>query len=166
MRCALVTGVQTCALPIYLLRAPFLGEPPSSTCHFAFLDAKSLQSQRRVHDIKLRQHSDTMWIGKMGVWNLIVLRSNHKSPFPFANLRRTSRIPKLLPQRMFPNAKHVVWIDANKYIEQTVAKYLKLTLQHGQYPLAFPLHVIANRSSVGESVVPISEEHTSELQSF
>jgi len=84
------------------------------------------------------------------VWTLIVLRPNHKSPFPFANPRRTSRIPKMLPHRLFPDAKYTIWIDGNKRHNGTMDDFLNKTLCQGAYAMGFPDHR-RRPSSSGES---------------
>ena len=30
---------------------------------------------------------------------------------PFSSLRRNSRVPKMLPHRLFPNASFALWVD-------------------------------------------------------
>ena len=46
---------------------------------------------------------------RLGVWRLLRVG---KQGLPFASSRRNSRIPKMLPHRLFPLTRFFVWIDA------------------------------------------------------
>ncbi|KAK7369028.1 hypothetical protein VNO80_11062 [Phaseolus coccineus] len=43
---------------------------------------------------------------KIGLWRIIVARN-----LPYADARRTGKIPKLLLHRMVPNARYSIWLD-------------------------------------------------------
>ncbi|XVE88056.1 hypothetical protein DITRI_Ditri19aG0037700 [Diplodiscus trichospermus] len=43
---------------------------------------------------------------KIGVWRIVVVRN-----LPYMDARRNGKIPKLLPHRLFPNARFSLWID-------------------------------------------------------
>ncbi|EOY28228.1 F3H9.11 protein isoform 1 [Theobroma cacao] len=43
---------------------------------------------------------------KIGVWRIVVVRN-----LPYTDGRRNGKIPKLLPHRLFPNARFSLWID-------------------------------------------------------
>ena len=48
---------------------------------------------------------------RVGVWRLIILDS---STLPFQNARRDSRVPKMLPHRLFPSASYCIWVDGKQ----------------------------------------------------
>ena len=45
---------------------------------------------------------------RVGVWQLLLLEGE----MPFRSARRNSRVPKLLPHRLFPEARHALWLDS------------------------------------------------------
>ncbi len=45
--------------------------------------------------------------GSLGPWNIVVVND----PLPYANPRRSSKIPKILPHLLFPEATFTVYID-------------------------------------------------------
>ena len=45
---------------------------------------------------------------RVGVWQLLLL----EGAMPFRSARRNSRVPKLLPHRLFPEARHALWLDS------------------------------------------------------
>ena len=64
-------------------------------CYFAFVDA-----------VARRGHAQSL--GGAESWTLLPLRGE----LPFGgNARRNSRIPKLLPHRLFPLAHFALWVD-------------------------------------------------------
>tara|TARA_B110001452_G_scaffold82759_2_gene67675 strand:+ start:2052 stop:3200 length:1149 start_codon:yes stop_codon:yes gene_type:complete len=74
------------------LRQPRAELGDSRGCLFAFVDG-ALAKRRSARD---------------GAWTLLPLQGE----LPFgANARRNSRVPKLLPHRLFPTAEFALWID-------------------------------------------------------
>eukprot|EP00271_Cylindrocystis_brebissonii_P022673 TRINITY_DN880_c0_g2_i1.p1 TRINITY_DN880_c0_g2~~TRINITY_DN880_c0_g2_i1.p1 ORF type:complete len:1859 (-),score=523.87 TRINITY_DN880_c0_g2_i1:721-6297(-) len=44
---------------------------------------------------------------KLGLWKVVLVKS-----MPYSDPRRTGKIPKLLPHRLFPNALYSMWVDS------------------------------------------------------
>ena len=43
-------------------------------------------------------------------------------PLPFANARRDSRVPKMLPHRFFPSASFSIWVDGKLQLSRSFEK--------------------------------------------
>ncbi|CAN0910718.1 Probable hexosyltransferase MUCI70 [Linum grandiflorum] len=69
-----------------------------TVCFFMFVDEETetyLQSSGQISDGK-----------KVGVWRIVRIHNS-----PYTDGRRTGKIPKLLPHRLFPNSRFSIWID-------------------------------------------------------
>ncbi|CAN1810696.1 Probable hexosyltransferase MUCI70 [Linum perenne] len=69
-----------------------------TVCFFMFVDEETetyLQTSGQISDSK-----------KVGVWRIVRIHNS-----PYTDGRRTGKIPKLLPHRLFPNARFSLWID-------------------------------------------------------
>lgn len=73
--------------------------PDSRECFFAFVDEESAAFLAATAP-KAVVRAGGVRAGRIGVWRLLIL-SIHRSPY--GSPRRTSRIPKLLPFRLFPH---------------------------------------------------------------
>ena len=73
-------------------------------CYFAFVDAASASFLVQTAPRSIRRGSSSTRIGS---WRLLVL----SPPAPYADPRRNSRVPKLLPSRLFPAANFSLWLD-------------------------------------------------------
>ena len=77
-------------------------------CYFAFVDDATRQQPARSRAQEGAAASPSL-LPRAGAWTLLLLRS---SELPFADARRDSRVPKMLPHRFFPAATYSVWVDA------------------------------------------------------
>ncbi|URE48185.1 hypothetical protein MUK42_14508 [Musa troglodytarum] len=87
----------------------FLRRPTSSkigtyskknVCFMMFLDEltlKKLSSEGHVPDD----------MGNIGLWRIIVVKN-----LPYADMRKTGKVPKFLSHRLFPSARYSIWIDS------------------------------------------------------
>ncbi|CAD5184827.1 unnamed protein product [Musa acuminata subsp. malaccensis] len=87
----------------------FLRRPTSSkigtyskknVCFMMFLDEltlKKLSSEGHVPDD----------MGNIGLWRIIVVKN-----LPYADMRKTGKVPKFLSHRLFPSARFSIWIDS------------------------------------------------------
>ncbi|CAN0853036.1 Probable hexosyltransferase MUCI70 [Linum grandiflorum] len=69
-----------------------------TVCFFMFVDEETetyLHNSGQLNDSR-----------KVGVWRIIRIHNP-----PYTDGRRTGKIPKLLPHRLFPNARYSIWID-------------------------------------------------------
>ncbi|CAL1372781.1 unnamed protein product [Linum trigynum] len=69
-----------------------------TVCFFMFVDDETeayLQNSGQLGDSR-----------KVGVWRIVLIHNP-----PYTDGRRTGKIPKLLPHRLFPNARFSIWID-------------------------------------------------------
>ncbi|RDX97256.1 hypothetical protein CR513_19992, partial [Mucuna pruriens] len=74
------------------------GYSRKTVCFFMFVDEeteKYLSSSGRLGISK-----------KIGIWRIIVARN-----LPYADARRSGKIPKLLLHRLVPNARYSIWLD-------------------------------------------------------
>ena len=76
-------------------------------CFFAIVDEESAVFLAATAPKSLVRSGDVS-NKRVGAWRLLRLRL---ATSPYASPRRTSRVPKLLPFHLFPNASHSVWID-------------------------------------------------------
>ena len=87
-------------------------DPQTRGCLFAFVDVASAQMLlRRPAAQPLSSAAEgaaAEALPTVGPWRLIVLRGEMPSP----SARRNSRVPKLLPHRLFPDASFAVWVEA------------------------------------------------------
>ncbi|XP_020099339.1 uncharacterized protein LOC109717823 isoform X2 [Ananas comosus] len=67
-------------------------------CFYMFVDE---ETEAYIKNSSLLDSSN-----RAGLWRLILVRN-----LPFADPRRNGKVPKLLLQRLFPNARYSLWID-------------------------------------------------------
>ncbi|OAY78678.1 hypothetical protein ACMD2_02187 [Ananas comosus] len=67
-------------------------------CFYMFVDE---ETEAYIKNSSLLDGSN-----RAGLWRLILVRN-----LPFADPRRNGKVPKLLLQRLFPNARYSLWID-------------------------------------------------------
>ncbi|KAI4374118.1 hypothetical protein MLD38_012153 [Melastoma candidum] len=67
-------------------------------CFYMFVDKET--------EAFLRNRSAIDGNRKSGLWRIVVVHN-----LPYADARRTGKIPKLLVHRMFPNARYSLWVD-------------------------------------------------------
>ena len=77
------------------------GPPPHlHSCFFAFVDEQSARYLRATAPRRVKASAR-----RVGAWQLLVLRP----PLAYASARRNSRVPKLLPFRLFARANFSLW---------------------------------------------------------
>ncbi|CAN1129567.1 Probable hexosyltransferase MUCI70 [Linum perenne] len=69
-----------------------------TVCFFMFVDE---ETEAYLHNSGQLNNSR-----KVGVWRIVRIHNP-----PYTDGRRTGKIPKLLPHRLFPNARYSLWID-------------------------------------------------------
>ncbi|GAV67669.1 DUF616 domain-containing protein [Cephalotus follicularis] len=69
-----------------------------TVCFFMFVDEET--------EAYLKANGGWDSSRKIGIWRIVVIHNP-----PYKDGRRTGKIPKLLPHRLFPNATHSIWID-------------------------------------------------------
>ncbi|CAN1807255.1 Probable hexosyltransferase MUCI70 [Linum perenne] len=69
-----------------------------TVCFFMFVDE---ETEAYLHNSGQLNNSR-----KVGVWRIVRIHNP-----PYTDARRTGKIPKLLPHRLFPNARYSIWID-------------------------------------------------------
>ncbi|XP_031248707.1 uncharacterized protein LOC116106480 isoform X2 [Pistacia vera] len=69
-----------------------------TVCFFMFVDEET--------EAYLKANSGLDSSKMMGIWRIVVIHN-----IPYMDARRTGKIPKLLPHRLFPNARFSLWID-------------------------------------------------------
>ncbi|XP_044497164.1 probable hexosyltransferase MUCI70 [Mangifera indica] len=79
-----------------------------TVCFFMFVDEET--------EAYLKANSGLDRSKMMGIWRIVVIHN-----IPYTDARRTGKIPKLLPHRLFPNARFSLWIDGK--LELTVDPY-------------------------------------------
>ncbi|XP_072980254.1 probable hexosyltransferase MUCI70 isoform X2 [Typha angustifolia] len=67
-------------------------------CFFMFVDEETEASIKNTTTLDNRR--------KVGLWRVVVIQN-----LPYADPRRTGKVPKLLNHRFFPNAQYSIWID-------------------------------------------------------
>ena len=96
----------------------------ANDCFFAFVDPESAAFVVSTAPKAVRR-AGTLTASRVGAWRLLTLP---KSTSPYAQPRRASRVPKLLPFRFFPRCKYSLWIDGKLRLlvppMELVQKYL------------------------------------------
>ena len=85
------------------LQQPEVELPHLRRCFFAIVDEESRDYLRRTAP----RHAEVTQ-RRVGAWQLLTLREGGG---PYASARRNSRVPKLLPFRLFSRANYSLWID-------------------------------------------------------
>eukprot|EP00897_Mesotaenium_endlicherianum_P002126 jgi/Mesen1/1941/ME000146S01026 len=100
-------------------------------CFFMFVDEETFQDLRADGTIA---RPDAPHL-RAGLWRIVIVRN-----LPFADPRRTGKVPKLLLHRLFPHARFSIWLDAK--LELTVDPYrvLERFLWRGQHTFAISKH--------------------------
>ncbi|KAJ8761692.1 hypothetical protein K2173_004468 [Erythroxylum novogranatense] len=69
-----------------------------TVCFFMFVDEQT--------EAYLKKNSGLDERRKIGIWRVVVVHN-----LPYTDGRRTGKVPKLLPHRLFPNSRFSLWID-------------------------------------------------------
>lgn len=129
--------------------APFLPEAKYDDCFIAVLDVPTATKHHAGFNTTGSNAKDAAGLGRYGAWKTVSLRPDHRRPFPYASSRRTSRIPKLITHRLFPDAKYTIWVDGNNVINQTVSQFIANTVD-SEHTMALGVHK-GGRTPLGES---------------
>ncbi|XP_042451489.1 probable hexosyltransferase MUCI70 isoform X1 [Zingiber officinale] len=104
-----MTGCRVVVSSCIFGNSDFLRRPTSSkistfskknVCFMMFLDEltlKKLSSEGHIPDA----------MGNIGLWRIIVVKH-----LPYADLRKTGKVPKFLSHRLFPSARYSIWLDS------------------------------------------------------
>ncbi|KAL3642107.1 hypothetical protein CASFOL_012922 [Castilleja foliolosa] len=103
-------------------------------CYVAFWDEVTLATQ----EAEGNKVDDSRFIGK---WRIIIVRD-----LPFRDQRLNGKIPKMLPHRLFPNARYSIWVDSKSQFRRDPLGVLEALLWRSNYELAISEH--GARSSV------------------
>ncbi|PWA80347.1 hypothetical protein CTI12_AA197720 [Artemisia annua] len=69
-------------------------------CYVAFWDEITLATQQEQGHIVNKD-------GFIGKWRIVIVKN-----LPFRDQRLNGKIPKMLPHRLFPNARYSIWVDS------------------------------------------------------
>lgn len=112
-RCTLVVATAIFGRKDKLQQPEGTASAASSECFFAIVDDESATFFMETASPSLRRQAtaDPLVLSRrrVGIWRLLVLQLS-RSPYP-GDPRRASRVPKLLPFRLFPHARYFMWID-------------------------------------------------------
>ncbi|KAK6118903.1 hypothetical protein DH2020_047356 [Rehmannia glutinosa] len=103
-------------------------------CYVAFWDDITLSTQ----EAQGNKVDDSHFIGK---WRIIIVRD-----LPFRDQRLNGKIPKMLPHRLFPNARYSIWVDSKSQFKRDPLGVLDALLWRSNYELGISEH--GARSSV------------------
>eukprot|EP00850_Spirogloea_muscicola_P019207 SM000186S04125 [mRNA] locus=s186:6288:10670:- [translate_table: standard] len=73
--------------------------------------------------------------GRVGLWRIVLVKS-----MPYNDPRRTGKVPKLLPHRLFPNARYSIWIDSKLRLQVDPLAILERFLWRGGHEYAISNH--------------------------
>ena len=102
-------------------------------CYFAIVDEASATYLRRTAPPRL-QREKAVGRDRIGAWRLLTL----PPPAPYESARRTSRVPKLLPFRLFPRARYSVWVDGKLQLRADPRELLRAFLWRPAAQFAAP----------------------------
>ncbi|KAL6527414.1 hypothetical protein OROGR_016504 [Orobanche gracilis] len=103
-------------------------------CYVAFWDEITLATQ----EAEGNKFDDSHFIGN---WRIIIVRD-----LPFRDQRLNGKIPKMLPHRLFPNARYSIWVDSKSQFRRDPLGVLEALLWRSNFELAISEH--GARSSV------------------
>ncbi|KAL3634234.1 hypothetical protein CASFOL_021288 [Castilleja foliolosa] len=97
-------------------------------CYVAFWDEVTLATQ----EAEGNKVDDSRFIGK---WRIIIVRD-----LPFRDQRLNGKIPKMLPHRLFPNARYSIWVDSKSQFRRDPLGVLEALLWRSDHELAISEH--------------------------
>ncbi|KAH6756552.1 DNA-directed RNA polymerase subunit beta [Perilla frutescens var. hirtella] len=103
-------------------------------CYVAFWDEITLATQ----EAEGNKVDGSLFIGK---WRIIIVRD-----LPFRDQRLNGKIPKMLPHRLFPNARYSIWVDSKSQFRRDPLGVLEALLWRSNHELGISEH--GARSSV------------------
>ncbi|KAG9152108.1 hypothetical protein Leryth_017695 [Lithospermum erythrorhizon] len=103
-------------------------------CYVAFWDEITLAAQEKEgHGV-----GDNHYIGN---WRVVVVKD-----LPFSDQRLNGKIPKMLPHRLFPNARYSIWVDSKSQFRRDPLGVLEALLWRSNSEFGISEH--GARSSV------------------
>ncbi|KAL6190051.1 hypothetical protein ACLB2K_036452 [Fragaria x ananassa] len=110
-----------------------------NVCFVMFLDEETLAkvtSEGHVPD-------DT---GHIGLWKIVIVKN-----LPYADMRRTGKVPKLLSHRLFPSSWYSIWLDSKLRLNTDPMQIIEHFLWRAKSEFAISNHY--NRHCVWEEVL-------------
>ena len=127
------------------LQQPEVVPPELRDCYFAFVDEASAAFVAATAPKSVRRAAGEAWADlsrtRVGAWQLLTLPTG---TWPYREPRRASRVPKLLPFRLFPRAKHSVWVDGKLKLLVSPASLVERFLLAPRASLALPRNLMRN----------------------
>ncbi|KAK6114781.1 hypothetical protein DH2020_007050 [Rehmannia glutinosa] len=99
-----------------------------NVCFVMFVDEVTLQTLSSEG-----QMPDTM--GFVGLWKIVVVKN-----LPYTDMRRSRKIPKFLPHRLFPSARYSIWLDSKLRLQLDPMLILEYFLWRKGYEYAISNH--------------------------
>ncbi|ONK64311.1 uncharacterized protein A4U43_C07F24370 [Asparagus officinalis] len=100
-------------------------------CFLMVVDDKSLSFIKK--NVTIREDSDG---GKwLGIWRLVTLHNP-----PYDEPRRNGKVPKIIPHRLFPQARYSIWLDGKMELIVDPLLILERYLWRGKYTFAIARH--------------------------
>nr|CAD1822210.1 unnamed protein product [Ananas comosus var. bracteatus] len=96
-------------------------------CFIMFVDEKTEAHIRKTNTLDSTR--------KLGLWKVVVARN-----LPYDDDRRNGKIPKMLPHRLFPNARWSLWIDGKLRLTKDPILILERYLWRHKYSQAISKH--------------------------
>lgn len=108
-------------------------------CFVMFVDEKTLNTMSSEG----RQPDEN---GYIGLWKIVVVRN-----LPYADMRRTGKVPKFLTHRLFPSARYSIWLDSKLRLQSDPLLILEYFLWRRRFEYAISNHY--DRHCVWEEVM-------------
>lgn len=107
-----------------------------NVCWFMFVDEETFRDLHADGTLpEGGEEEEAAAAATAGVWRVVLVRD-----IPYADPRRTGKIPKLLMHRLFPNARFSIWMDAKLELVVDPYRVLERFLWRGNYSFAISKH--------------------------
>ncbi|KAK9935163.1 hypothetical protein M0R45_022275 [Rubus argutus] len=116
-----------------------------TVCFVMFVDEQTLakiSSEGHVPD-------DT---GHVGLWKIVIVKN-----LPYADMRRTGKVPKLLSHRLFPSSWYSIWLDSKMRLNTDPMQIIEYFLWRTESEFAISNHY--DRHCVWEEVLQNKRLH-------
>ena len=139
------------------LQQPFRKPPRLAGCYFAFVDEATALDIRQTSFRHPPTRRGEAWV--VGAWTLItvmgVRNTSRANDGPRYSPRRASRVPKMLPHRLFPRANYSLWIDGKLRLFMDPLEAVQRFLIDANSILAAPRNL--RRDTIDEEYVWITK---------
>ncbi|CAL9049910.1 probable hexosyltransferase MUCI70 [Musa acuminata AAA Group] len=98
-----------------------------NACFYMFVDEET--------EAYIKNSSGLVDTKRVGLWRVVVVRN-----LPYDDARRNGKVPKLLLQRLFPNARFSLWIDGKLELVVDPYQVLERFLWRKNYTFAISRH--------------------------